>query len=79
MMKLIPIRQTKPQKQVIGPVDINQLHLENIKLTGSIFEKNREITKRRKSIYLIRQRKRAVLEKLKAEEKKSEQLNKTNE
>jgi hypothetical protein len=65
--------------QVTGPVDLNQLHLENIQLTGLIREKNREITKLRKSIYTIRQKKRRMLDKLNMEEKKTGQLTKINE
>jgi hypothetical protein len=35
---------------VTGPVDLDQIHLENVEMLGTIRDKNGEITSRRKAI-----------------------------
>ena len=64
--------------QVTGPVDLDQIHLENVEMQEVIMDKNAEITTRRKSIAMARARKTKLQEILKQEDKRTVELIKMN-
>jgi hypothetical protein len=64
---------------VTGPVDLDQIHLENVEMLGTIRDKNGEITSRRKAISTARHRKKTLQEVLRQEDKRTVELVKMNE
>ena len=62
-----------------GPVDLDQINLENLEMVDLIGQRNAEITTRRKSIAEARTRKTKLQEILQQEDKRTVELVKMNE